>query len=370
MSHEIRTPLNGVVAMADALARSDLGPREREMVDIVRSSSDTLERLLSDILDTAKIESGQLTIEPAPFHLADVVRETAALWRPKAEEKGVALVIEIAETAERRVYGDAVRIRQILTNLVSNALKFTAAGEVRLSVEDVSDDRVRFTVTDTGVGFEPDQKARIFGRFHQADGSITRRFGGTGLGLTISRELAELMGGTLDCDSQPDVGSRFWFEAPLPLAEAAPAGDAAVPESGSDAVPLRILLADDHPANRKVIEVLLSGASAELVCVTDGSEALEAYRAGGYDLVLMDMQMPVMDGLTATAEIRAFEAQRGWDRTPVLMLTANAMPEHIEAGRKAGADGHLAKPVTMATLFAGIDQVLTAAAPAQDAEAA
>ena len=370
MSHEIRTPLNGVVAMADALARSDLGPREREMVDIVRSSSDTLERLLSDILDTAKIESGQLTIEPAPFHLADIVRETAALWRPKAEEKGVALVIEIAETAERRVYGDAVRIRQILTNLVSNALKFTAEGEVRLSVEDADDDRVRFTVTDTGVGFEPDQKARIFGRFHQADGSITRRFGGTGLGLTISRELAELMGGTLDCDSQPGVGSRFWFEAPLPLAEAAQAGDAAVPESGSDAVPLRILLADDHPANRKVIEVLLSGASAELVCVTDGSEALEAYRAGGYDLVLMDMQMPVMDGLTATAEIRAFEAQRGWDRTPVLMLTANAMPEHIEAGRKAGADGHLAKPVTMATLFAGIDQVLTAAAPAQDAEAA
>jgi signal transduction histidine kinase/CheY-like chemotaxis protein len=370
MSHEIRTPLNGVVAMADALARSDLGAREREMVDIVRSSSDTLQRLLSDILDTAKIESGQLTIETAPFHLADIVRETAALWQPKAEEKGVALVIEIASTAERRVHGDAVRIRQILTNLVSNALKFTAEGEVRLSVEDTADGRVRFTVTDTGVGFEPDQKARIFGRFHQADGSITRRFGGTGLGLTISRELAELMGGVLDCDSQPDIGSRFWFETPLPIAAEAQAGEAVVSEAGSDAVPLRILLADDHPANRKVIEVLLSGASAELVCVADGREALEAFRAGTYDLVLMDMQMPVMDGLTATAEIRAFELQRGRDRTPVLMLTANAMPEHVEAGRKAGADGHLAKPVTMATLFAGIDQVLTAAAPGLDAEAA
>jgi len=370
MSHEIRTPLNGVVAMADALARSDLGAREREMVDIVRSSSDTLQRLLSDILDTAKIESGQLTIETAPFHLADIVRETAALWQPKAEEKGVALVIEIAPTAERRVHGDAVRIRQILTNLVSNALKFTAVGEVRLSVEDTADGRVRFTVTDTGVGFEPDQKARIFGRFHQADGSITRRFGGTGLGLTISRELAELMGGALDCDSEPDVGSRFWFETPLPIAAEAQAGDAVVSEAGSDAVPLRILLADDHPANRKVIEVLLSGASAELVCVADGSEALEAFRTGVYDLVLMDMQMPVMDGLTATAEIRAFELQRGRGRTPVLMLTANAMPEHVEAGRKAGADGHLAKPVTMATLFAGIDQVLTAAAPGLDAEAA
>ena len=298
------------------------------------------------------------------------MRETAALWRPKADEKGVALVIEIGATAERRVYGDAVRVRQILTNLVSNALKFTAEGEVRLSVEDVRDNRVRFTVSDTGVGFEPDQKARIFGRFHQADGSITRRFGGTGLGLTISRELAELMGGGLDCESEPDIGSRFWFEAPLPLADLAHAGETPVPERDADAVPLRILLADDHPANRKVIEVLLSGASADLVCVADGNEALQTYRGGDFDLILMDMQMPVMDGLTATAEIRAFELQCGRGRTPVLMLTANAMPEHIEAGRKAGADGHLAKPVTMATLFAGIEQVLTAAAPQLDAKAA
>ena len=374
MSHEIRTPLNGVVAMADALARSDLGPRGREMVDIVRSSSDTLERLLSDILDTAKIESGQITIEPAPFHLADVVRETAALWRSKAEAKGVVLAIDIPADAERLVYGDVVRIRQILTNLVSNALKFTATGEVRLSVEDTADDRVRFTVADTGVGFEPEQKGRIFGRFHQADGSITRRFGGTGLGLAISRELAELMGGGLDCDSEPGVGSRFWFETPLPPAEAERTAISPVSEVDTGAVALRILLADDHPANRKVIEVLLSGTDADLVCVADGREALDAFQEGGFDLVLMDMQMPVMDGLTATAEIRACETQRGWGRTPVLMLTANAMPEHIEAGRKAGADGHLAKPVTMATLFAGISQVLAAAAPESepqlDAEAA
>ena len=374
MSHEIRTPLNGVVAMADALARSDLGPREREMVDIVRSSSDTLERLLSDILDTAKIESGQITIEPAPFHLADVVRETAALWRSKAEAKGVVLAIDIPADAERLVYGDVVRIRQILTNLVSNALKFTATGEVRLSVEDTADDRVRFTVADTGVGFEPEQKGRIFGRFHQADGSITRRFGGTGLGLAISRELAELMGGGLDCDSEPGVGSRFWFETPLPPAEAERTAISPVSEVDTGAVALRILLADDHPANRKVIEVLLSGTDADLVCVADGREALDAFQEGGFDLVLMDMQMPVMDGLTATAEIRACETQRGWGRTPVLMLTANAMPDHVEAGRKAGADGHLAKPVTMATLFAGISQVLAAAAPESepqlDAEAA
>ncbi|MGV8930071.1 MAG: ATP-binding protein [Brevundimonas sp.] len=361
MSHEIRTPLNGVVAMADALARSDLGPREREMVDIVRSSSGTLERLLSDILDTAKIESGQITIERAPFHLADVVRETAALWRSKAEVKGVALEIDLPATSERMVHGDVVRIRQIVTNLVSNALKFTAAGEVRLSLEDGEDDRVRFAVADTGVGFEPEQKNHIFGRFHQADGSITRRFGGTGLGLTISRELAELMGGELDCDSEPGVGSRFWFEVPLPLVETVQTAPDVVGHVDVEAVPLRILLADDHPANRKVIEVLLSGASAELVCVADGREALEAYEQGGFDLVLMDMQMPVMDGLTATAAIRAFELRQDWGRTPVLMLTANAMPEHIEAGRTAGADGHLAKPVTLATLFAAMNKVLTLA---------
>ena len=370
MSHEIRTPLNGVVAMADALSRSDLGPREREMVDIVRSSSGTLERLLSDILDTAKIESGQITIEPAPFHLADVVRETASLWRPKAEAKGVALEVEIPAGAERLVHGDVVRVRQVLTNLVSNALKFTAAGEVRLSVEDRADDRVRFTVADTGVGFEPEQKARIFGRFHQADGSITRRFGGTGLGLAISRELAELMGGGLDCESEPGIGSRFWFEAPLPLAEAAGAGASPGPDADAGAVGLRILLADDHPANRKVIEVLLSGTDTDLVCVADGQEALDAFRDGAFDLVLMDMQMPVMDGLTATAGIRAIEAGRGGGRTPVLMLTANAMPDHIEAGRQAGSDGHLAKPVTMATLFAGISQVLAVAEPERGAEAA
>lgn len=166
------------------------------------------------------------------------------------------------------------------------------------------------------------------------------------------------MGGGLDCDSDPGVGSRFWFEVPLPIVHTAQAGVAPVSDSDVGAVPLRILLADDHPANRKVIEVLLADTSAELVGVTDGSEALEAFRGGGFDLVLMDMQMPVMDGLTATAEIRAWEAQRGWQRTPLLMLTANAMPEHVEAGRKAGSDGHLAKPVTMATLFAGITQAL------------
>ena len=357
MSHEIRTPLNGIVAMADTLSRARLEPREHEMAEVIRSSGITLERLLSDILDTARIESGQVTIEPAPFHLGDAVRGVAALWTPHAEKKGVALSFDIDPALDGMVNGDPVRVRQVLTNLVSNALKFTAAGSVRLTVELTDAGLARFTVVDTGVGFDDGQKERIFGRFQQADGSITRRFGGTGLGLAISRDLAELMGGTLDCHSALGQGSTFLFELPLPHVEVANA-DADCAEIENAEMAMRILLADDHPANRKVIEIMLSETEAELVMVENGQEALDAFAAGAFDLVLMDMQMPVMDGLTATAAIRALEAERGGRRTPVLMLTANALAEHVAAGREAGADGHLAKPITMASLFGAIEAAL------------
>ena len=359
MSHEIRTPLNGVVAMADALAQRDLNADEHDMVEVIRSSGATLERLLSDILDSARIESGQVTIEPTPFHLGRAVQDVAALWRIPAEAKGVAVAVHVHPAFDRQVEGDAVRVRQVLTNLVSNALKFTSEGEVSLTVQPGVEGDVRFIVTDTGVGFDEEQKARIFGRFQQADGSITRRFGGTGLGLAISRDLVELMGGELECDSVPGRGSSFWFEIPLPPVEAR--GEV---ESATQAVgdvreqPMRVLLADDHPANRKVIEVMLSATAMELVPVEDGAQAVEAFQREAFDLVLMDMQMPVMDGLTATAAIRAFEARHGRGRTPILMLTANAMTEHVEAGRAAGADGHLTKPLTMAALFDGIGRAL------------
>ncbi len=356
MSHEIRTPLNGVVAMADALSRRPLHEAEHEMVEIIRSSGVTLERLLSDILDSAKIEAGQVTIEAAPFALGHAVKDIAALWSSRVEGGPVALVVEIDPTLDRMVVGDVVRVRQILANLVSNALKFTSAGVVTLSVKPVGDDRVCFSVTDTGVGFDAEQKARIFTRFQQADGSITRRFGGTGLGLAISRDLAELMGGELDCESTPGAGSRFWFELPLPAAVIEETVDSATEDASPEG--LRVLLADDHPANRKVIEVLLAPTGATLITVENGQQAVDAFAAGGFDLILMDMQMPVMDGLTATTAIRALEAERGLERTPLLMLTANAMAEHVEAGRIAGADGHLAKPVTTQTLFAAIGAAL------------
>ena len=216
MSHEIRTPLNGIVAMADTLGRAKLKPREKEMVDVIRSSGVTLERLLSDILDSARIESGHVTIEAAPFHLGDAARGVGMLWVARAEDKGVALDISVDPVLDHVVSGDPVRFRQILTNLISNALKFTSEGSVRVTGELLDTGMVRFSVTDTGVGFDDAEKSRIFGRFQQADGSITRRFGGTGLGLAISRDLAELMGGTLDCRSRPGEGATFWFDLPLP----------------------------------------------------------------------------------------------------------------------------------------------------------
>ncbi len=363
MSHEIRTPLNGIVAIADILQREDLLPRVRDMVNIISASGETLERLLSDILDQARIESGQITLETAPFHLGDMVRATAALGELKAREKGVALNIDLSPEVDVSVEGDMVRVRQILTNLVSNAVKFTEAGQVTITGYRCAEGRVRFDVRDTGEGFDEATRDRIFGRFQQADNTITRKYGGTGLGLAISRELAALMGGHLDCEGRPGNGATFWFELPLPEVE-----DIRVPlemQAQATAPPqLRILVADDHPTNRRVIELMLAGA-ADVACVENGQEALDALAADHFDLVLMDMQMPVMDGLTAIRHQRAREASglaANEGRLPIIMLTANALPEHVSASLAAGADRHLDKPITAATLFAALTDVFSAKA--------
>ncbi len=361
MSHEIRTPLNGVVAMADALGREGLPPRQREMIDIIRTSGETLERLLSDILDSAKIEAGQLSLEAAPFPLVQMVQDIGALWRARAEDKGLILGVEIDPNTPSAVSGDVVRVRQVLGNLVSNAVKFTGQGEVRVTVRAEDDGQILFRVTDTGVGFDQTQMSRLFTRFQQADGSITRQYGGTGLGLAISRDLVQRMGGDMGCASTPGEGAAFWFRLPLPAVETTLSTVDEMPAAPVESRdgPLRILLADDHPANRKVVEVLLSVADVEIVSVEDGRQAVEAFRKDRFDLILMDMQMPVMDGLTATRDIRRLEKASGTPRTPVLMLTANAMAEHVEAGVEAGADGHLAKPITSQRLFDAIEAALT-----------
>ena len=366
MSHEIRTPLNGVLAMAHVLEKADLPPREKEAAALICASGEMLERLLSDILDIAKVEAGRLEIETAPFHAGDLARNAGRLCRAKAEEKGVRLTVAVDPAADRVWLGDAVRVRQVILNLLSNAVKFTDVGDVHLRLELDDAGRLLFTVSDTGVGFDAAFRERLFDRFQQADGSITRRFGGSGLGLAICRQLADMMGGHLDCDSTPGEGAEFRFTLALPPAdettpEAAPAAQG--PAAPGLAPTLRLLIADDHPTNRKVVEIILAGAGLEITAVDNGLEAVRAHSLGGYDLVLMDMQMPVMDGLTATAEIRAAEARAGAPRVPIVMLTANALPEHIRAGRLAGADGHLTKPIAPATLFAAINDALGATDP-------
>ena len=357
MSHEIRTPLNGIVGTAEVLARSNLPAPSQELVELIRASGETLAGLLSDILDQARIEAGQLRIEAAPFHLGDLVRSVEGLWRLRADENGVRLTAAIEPSADRAFLGDPLRVRQVLTNFVSNAIKFTSAGSIEIDVAEAGAGRVRLAVRDTGVGFDEEQRARIFGRFEQADGSITRRFGGTGLGLAISQQLTTLMGGVINCASIVGEGSTFWVELPLEPADlpeaAAPAAAPVIADR-----PLKVLIADDHPTNRKVAELMLREAGAEFVSVEDGAAALAAVQAEAFDVVLMDMQMPVMDGLRATRAIRDHERAADRPRTPVLMLTANALREHVAAGQAAGADGHVAKPITANGLFKAIAEAL------------
>jgi signal transduction histidine kinase/CheY-like chemotaxis protein len=369
MSHEIRTPLNGVVGVVDVLARSERDPERLRLLEIVRSSGMTLERILSDVLDVSRLESGAVEIESRPFSLARALEETVALFAARAADKGIGLELAIDPALAAPVLGDSVRLKQILANLVSNAIKFTRAGEVSVRAALVvtpkagqeAGPQVKIEVRDTGVGFDASDKARIFGRFQQADGSITRRFGGTGLGLSISRQLAELMEGDLDCSSEPGRGAVFILTIPARF-DVAGAVETPPEETAAalpvPARPLQVLLADDHPVNRKVVELMLVGAPVELTAVEDGQAALDAFAVQDFDLVLMDMQMPVMDGLTAVACIREAEASGRSERTPIVMLTANALPEHAEAARAAGADAHMTKPLRAAELLALIARLL------------
>ena len=363
MSHEIRTPLNGVLGVADALALSPLDSRQSELVEIIRTSGKVLDRLLCDILDLARVESGALELVPQPFNLAETMREAAQLGAASAREKGIDFTLTLAPEADRFVLGDPVRLKQILANLTSNAVKFTDKGAVALDVACLDEAAGRFTLTvrDTGCGFDAATRARLFGRFQQGDGAMTRRVGGSGLGLAIARQLTELMGGELDADSVEGQGAVFSLTLPLPGAAPALAIEPAQPDAGEPEHPARILIVDDNANNRRVIEVLLDHVGAETRAAENGQEALNAWRADDFDAIIMDIQMPVMDGLAATRAIRAAERSEGLRRTPIIFVSANAMPEHVAATQAAGGDGHIAKPVAAEKLFSALSNLDAAA---------
>lgn len=358
MSHEIRTPLNGVVSMADLLSRSPLEAGDREMVEIIRSSGDTLTTLLSDILDMARIEAGEVALEAVPYHLGDTLRAACALFSLRAQEKALDLSLDLPDHFDHVVLGDAGRMRQVINNLISNAVKFTSIGKILVSVRSLEGGRMRLKVSDTGIGFDSSNGPDVFARFQQADGSITRRFGGSGLGLAISRDLVELMGGTMGCSSMPGIGSEFWADLPVIMCDdAQPIAEDAVVELPVERA-LRVLVADDHAVNLKVVSLILDQAGVESLLVENGAEAVHAFRAGRFNAILMDMQMPVMDGLTAIREIRKIEHEQGLPPTPIAVLSANAMAEHVAAAFASGSDDHLAKPIRPDSLIATLHRLV------------
>lgn len=359
MSHEIRTPLNGVLGMAQVLAMDIDDEVHAGRLKIIRESGEGLLAILNTILDLSKIEAGQLEIVPQDFDLAATVRAAAAPFQMLAANKGVAFEVEIEVTGPDWRRGDPLRLRQVLSNLASNAVKFTDQGHVRLRAR-LEGTTARFEVSDTGVGIPEDRIAEIFERFAQVDGSSTRRFGGTGLGLAICRELAGLMGGRLAVASRLGEGSLFTLE--LPLEAATPPAEASVDGAAPDAHGLRILAAEDNETNRLILAALLEPAGVDLTFAVDGREAVEAFDKSAFDLILMDIQMPVMTGVEATRAIRASE--RGV-RTPILALSANVMTYQVEEYLAAGMAGVVAKPIQAQALFAAIEGALPGDAAAE-----
>ena len=389
MSHEIRTPLNGVLAMAEVMAMDDLAPTQRERLSVIRESGAVLLGVLNDVLDLSKIEAGRLEIQDRPFDIAQLAQTIRETYAPQARDKGLAFEVAIAPEAQGLWRGDVDRLRQILGNLIANALKFTLEGAVAVRFASAEDgDGLRIDVADTGIGMSPDILPRLFDKFVQADSSTTRRFGGSGLGLAICRELANLMDGSIKVQSREGRGSTFTVLVALPREEAitdvhyiddghAPApraaGTEAAPQVEAEAeapagtARLRVLAADDNPTNQKVVKAVLAPLNAEVVLVADGEACIEAWKASQFDIVLMDIHMPGMDGVEAAQAIRALEAAEDRPRTPIVAVTANALAHQVEGYLAAGMDGHVAKPIEVTKLYAAIEAAMTAARLAQAA---
>jgi two-component system, sensor histidine kinase len=365
MSHEIRTPLNGVLGMADAMTHEKLTPQQKKRLEVINRSGLALLDLLNDLLDLAKIEAGKIDLEDGVVDVEELARDAEASFGALSAAKDIYVTVEVAEGARGGWRGDPVRVRQVLYNLVSNAVKFTAEGSVRISV-DVAAGELVLKVADTGEGIAPEGVEKLFEKFVQADSSTTRRHGGTGLGLSICRQLVELMGGSIAVESTPGEGSTFTVLLPLERAAGLPMRPKAVATKARAPVTLpraglRILAAEDNPTNQMVLSGLLRDIDVELEITANGQEALEAWRRGGWDIVLMDVQMPVMDGLVATRTLRAEEHARGWTRTPVLALTANAMTHHLDSYTAVGMDGVVTKPLRPDQLLSAIAAAATPA---------
>ncbi|WP_342745842.1 ATP-binding protein [Caulobacter mirabilis] len=365
MSHEIRTPLNGVLAMADVMARDDLGPRQRERLGVIRESGELLLAVINDVLDLSKIEAGRLDLSEQDFSLSDMAEGVSSVFSVLAGDKGLRFALTVDADAAGWWRGDPDRLRQILSNLLSNAVKFTVEGAVTARFS-LSATGLRLTVSDTGIGIAHDKLPTLFEKFIQADNSTTRRFGGTGLGLAICRELAQLMGGAITARSIEGEGSTFVVDLPLPRA-APPAIEVAEGPAADDAEQrqMRILAAEDNLTNQKVLQAVMEPLQVDLHIVPDGREAVAAWRSGGFDLILMDIQMPIMDGVEAARAIRSAEASEGLPKTPILALTANALVHQVEAYLAAGMDGHVSKPIELRRLYDAIERAVADAAAAR-----
>jgi signal transduction histidine kinase/AmiR/NasT family two-component response regulator len=349
ISHEVRTPLNGVMAGVDLLAQKIDAQDLTEVTAMIRSSAATLQDRFQQLLSLSDLDGAPAAQRFEIFDLATLVERLVQPHRAKAEAKHLKMSVEFSPILPSAVVGDAEQLLRALTPLVHNAVKFTDEGEVRLCITPEADGIVRFSCIDTGVGFDPAAKDVLFGAFRQQDDTLTRKFGGMGLGLALAREEARLMGGTLDAELGAESGSVFWLAVPLSPAPAAVAAEVQTL--------LKVLVADDHPTNRRIVEIMLEGM-ADVVLAEDGVEALEAAGREQFDVILMDIQMPRMDGITAVAHIRDTEKAARLPPVPIIMLTANTQPEHIAAARSAGADRHVGKPFTSALLLSEIQAVL------------
>jgi signal transduction histidine kinase/CheY-like chemotaxis protein len=353
MTHELRTPLNAIIGFAGVLqASTHLTAQDARHVRLIHDASDTLLDLVNTVLDFSRLEAGAVELNPEPFDPAAAARATLDLMEEQASAKGLALKLDVTEPG--LLTGDARRLRQVLLNFLSNAIKFTAEGHVTLTLAQTplaaGVARLRAEVTDTGVGLAEEQIAHIFERFTQADVSVSRQYGGTGLGLAICKRTIELMGGRIGAASTVGQGSTFWFEVDLPAAEAL-ADRAAAPDAQTNLDrPVRLLLVEDVAINRELVRTILADFDVEIDTAEDGVQAIDAFQRGAYDLVLMDVQMPVMDGLTAARRIRELTTTAA-RTTPIIAMTANVLPDQIARCIEAGMDDHLGKPMSPARLL-------------------